>query len=537
VQICIDSTTIPLADGRPSMAEIIQAGNKCTKPALMIRTPYPRLQVLAENDALRLARAGWVVVVQSVRGRYGSQGEFTPFAQERDDGVAAIRWCCAQPWSNGRIVVAGKSYEGFAAWMCVGEEIKGLVGVAPWLTASAARDWFYEGDAFRHAFAQSWGLSLAYTTERACISAGGVIRELSRDLKSLYEKPPAASPLARVTPFYTSWLSSGDDDYWSNCACNIAASADRVPAYILTGWHDIFCEGAISDYERRASPGDRLIIGPWSHDSVGSRIVGGVDYDVYATWTEFDVPSDLLDWMTECVRGGMPPGRATIFFTGANCWTSWPRWPPQSAPWRALLINRPRASTAASLVLIASPRSAADSDQVNVPCDRVVATPGGRLHDPLLPRSGGYRMNTLMNDAACATYVSEPLLSDLCVAGQLRLRLAVLSSHSAIDLCAWLGELDAGGLCTGVCSSIARLRKTDEYIMKVDFCLGNAAHFFHAGNRLVLTLSTSSFPQYDVVPFRNIEPVIIANADREGNELLLPIISPEQFTNQVVSFG
>lgn len=49
----------------------------------------------------RVKQAGYTVVTQDVRGRYGSEGTFNPHVQETDDGFDAFAWAAAQLWSNG----------------------------------------------------------------------------------------------------------------------------------------------------------------------------------------------------------------------------------------------------------------------------------------------------------------------------------------------------------------------------------------------------------------------------------------------------
>ena len=59
---------------------------------------------------------GYAVVVQDVRGRYGSEGAFEPLTQEPDDGDDTIYWIARQPWSNGKVGMVGGSYVGIVQW-------------------------------------------------------------------------------------------------------------------------------------------------------------------------------------------------------------------------------------------------------------------------------------------------------------------------------------------------------------------------------------------------------------------------------------
>ena len=115
-------------------------------------------------DALRAAEAGYAVIVQDVRGRFNSGGEFRAFEQEQPDGFDTCAWICEQPWSNGRIGTFGGSYVGLTQWQAVLAGAPGLQAIAPVVTASDYHDgWTYQGGAFNLYFNYSWttaGLAL-----------------------------------------------------------------------------------------------------------------------------------------------------------------------------------------------------------------------------------------------------------------------------------------------------------------------------------------------------------------------------------------
>ena len=96
--------------------EVTVADDGQRHPVLLARTPYGREFLRTLHDSVALAREGWAVVLQDVRGRFGSDGAFNPVLQESADGAAAVAWCAAQPWSTGRVAMPGGSYQGYAAW-------------------------------------------------------------------------------------------------------------------------------------------------------------------------------------------------------------------------------------------------------------------------------------------------------------------------------------------------------------------------------------------------------------------------------------
>ena len=63
--------------------------------------------------ALHFVKSGYAVVLQDVRGRFDSDGEWTPYMNEPKDGYDTQMWLGNQPWCNGKIGTFGESYDGF----------------------------------------------------------------------------------------------------------------------------------------------------------------------------------------------------------------------------------------------------------------------------------------------------------------------------------------------------------------------------------------------------------------------------------------
>jgi predicted acyl esterase len=69
-----------------------------------------------------LVQAGYVIVAQDTRRRYASEGEFTPFLHEAEDGADTIAWAASQPWSTGKVGMFGVSYQGLTRWQAASEQ-------------------------------------------------------------------------------------------------------------------------------------------------------------------------------------------------------------------------------------------------------------------------------------------------------------------------------------------------------------------------------------------------------------------------------
>ncbi|WP_114578767.1 CocE/NonD family hydrolase, partial [Saliphagus sp. LR7] len=94
----------------PDTGEPIDA----VRPALLARTPYDKHSRSRADRARWFAQRGYVVVVQDVRGRYGSEGTFFPFVNEPEDGYDTVEWVADRPYCDGQVATTGTSY---GAWV------------------------------------------------------------------------------------------------------------------------------------------------------------------------------------------------------------------------------------------------------------------------------------------------------------------------------------------------------------------------------------------------------------------------------------
>ena len=121
---------IPMRDGAKMATDIYFPVGLDKAPAILSRTPYGKnvQSIMGRKDPSRvLAGQGYVVLVQDVRGRFGSEGQFYPFLKDGDDGQDAIAWIQKQAWFNGKLGTYGASYLGTTQWFeAPGEDIAAM---------------------------------------------------------------------------------------------------------------------------------------------------------------------------------------------------------------------------------------------------------------------------------------------------------------------------------------------------------------------------------------------------------------------------
>ena len=115
---------VPMRDGVKLAADVYRPAEGGPFPVIVQRLPYnkdlPAVTMLL-MDVFRIVQAGYVMVMQDTRGQFAAEGEFHPFFQEPADGADTIAWVASQPWSNGKIGLAGGSYFGATQWLAARE--------------------------------------------------------------------------------------------------------------------------------------------------------------------------------------------------------------------------------------------------------------------------------------------------------------------------------------------------------------------------------------------------------------------------------
>jgi putative CocE/NonD family hydrolase len=286
-------------------------------PAILERTPYDKLGARLVLSAKYFAGCGYAVVLQDVRGRYASDGEWYPFGNEGPDGVEAVAWARAQPWCDGRVATMGLSYSSCTQTSLAALNPPGLAaqfvsqGFHNYHTASMRQGGALEMRFFIYAF------RMAITSKEAIADPAKrlAMQRAWEEVRSWLTRPPRAglTPLRHV-PSYERWLldiwQHGDyDEYWSSRpGYSIEGLYDQhadVPLYLCGSWYDSYARSTVTNYvelQKRKTGPVRLIMGPWIHGTAS------VDLS-YAGDAEFGPDAPLgydqfrLRWFNAVLKG------------------------------------------------------------------------------------------------------------------------------------------------------------------------------------------------------------------------------------------
>ena len=508
----LDSVEIAMRDGSNLRANVWLPDEAGQWPVLLQRTPYQKDDAFSTLDFLAALRRGYAIVVQDTRGRFASDGTFTPFANEAEDGTDTIAWLRQQSFCNGQVMMFGGSYVGATQVLAAAAHPEGLIAVSPFLTTARHGDsWTYRGGAHELAFLLLWVIeSLAPEDLRRRLDdmpeadaerARRVLADFQKDPQVAFARLPILDDdLIALAPYAATWFNAERAGSAEKDREHLdALQASEVPFLVTPGWNDLFAEGAIELFEtvrsrwnHAADVRDRLIIGPWSHcnptDWQGDNWLG------YAASTATLVTEQLAFF--DAAKTGTVPATPMVryFRSGSNTWHSAADWPLPDTGILQLYLSE------SGLGPITSEdwSRTYTSDTLNP-----VPTIGGANYVPGLHlgrNSGPKDQKHIESRDDVLIFTSEPLDTDLDVTGLVELTVWVASDAPTADWTARLCDVDSTGRSTGLVDGIYRQPVCSKSPVKVVVRLGHISHLFAKGNRIRLQIASSNFPRFDRNP-------------------------------------
>jgi uncharacterized protein len=481
----VSSVKIPMRDGVELVADHYEpTGDTEPVGTLLLRGPYGRGFPFSLLFGALYAARGYRVLMQSVRGTFGSGGVFQPMVHEAADGADTVAWLRQQPWFTGRFATIGISYLGFTQWALLQDPPPELAAAV--ITAGphdfSASAWgtgsFTVNDFL------GWSHLVAHQEDPGRIRAG--IRQLRAQkgvARAAGEVPLGAAGRALLgnrAPWWESWLEPPDngDPFWESLRFGDALEQVGVPVLLLSGWQDLFLPQTLQQYRRLRDRGVdvALTMGPWNHTQL---LFGGLR----------TIATETQEWL-DTHLGGRPTqarsGRVRFFVKGEG-WRELPDWPPTTTE-RALYLQ-PGGG------LVETPPSPAVSSSASFRYDPADPTPtiGGRLLSP----DGGYRDDTaLAARRDVLSFSSDVLTDDLYVHGNPVAELAHSSDNPHVDVFVRISEVDPKGRSRNVSDGYRRLDGTPHGGNTVSLELDAIAHRFRAGSRIRVLVAGGSHPRY-----------------------------------------
>jgi putative CocE/NonD family hydrolase len=532
-----------MRDGITLMSDVYRPAGEGEYPVLLTRLPYgkDRPRDPTYFDPVKAAGAGYIVVVQDVRGRYASEGEFVPFASEHEDGYDTVEWAAGLPGSDGRVGMFGLSYYGKTQWQAAVMRPPSLKSMVPGITWGN----HLNGAQMRGGVQE---VGIMYYWAQAAIAPNELFRRYRGDPEKLGEKLPELVgvvdeilagggydrlPLSDlpnpdgVVPFALDNFESGlQDPRWEHL--NIDGKYDRIdaPTFHIGGWYDCFIGETLRQYDamkrRSESAGMRpphLLVGPWTHADFGSTF-GDLDFGFGAMGDFLNYRGDLTDrhlrWFDATVKDderaleGTPP--ISVFVMGENRWRHYEEWPPPGSHTEDWLLRSGGQLTREPGETGEEP-SRYDYD----PLDPAPTLGGPTLMAPI-HGPGARDQRPIEGRPDVLTFTSEPLVEDYTVLGAVHATLFAASSAPDTDFVARLVDVHPDGRAVGLCDGIIRASARESYPAPgvvsptapspivpgqvYEFCvdLWASGNTFKVGHRLRVEVTSSSHPRWERNP-------------------------------------
>ena len=565
---------VPMRDGVHLATDVYlpagwSAGSGQGLPTILERTPYgkhlPSRSERPHGDAQPLAREevaryfverGYAVVYQDCRGRYKSEGEFTKYLSDAQDGYDTCAWIVTQPWSDGLVGMKGLSY---AAHTQMAAASLGAPGVRAMVVDSGGFSNAYQsgvrqGGAYELKQA-AWAVMFAAEHSRRLQNAGFELTP--EDLDRWFKRMPwrrGDSPLTPTPDYedflFDQWERGVFDDYWKQPGLYAEGHYDTIKdiaAIHISSWYDPYSRTAAENYVGTVARGGtaRLILGPWTHGNRVETFSGDADFGPTARLQGSVAPSFLelrARWFDRWLKGKAngaehePP--VMVFVMGGGTgrrnaegrldhggrWRAESDWPLQRAQACRFYLHED-----GSLGTHAPEAEAASRSYRFDPADPVITLGGSVVSRPPAILAGGFDQVEQPRFFGCTVpgraladrhdvlvFQTEALREDVEVTGDIEVELWVSSDAPDTDFTAKLVDVYPpsadypNGYALNLTDGILRTRYRDSWeaprmLVPGEPCrirvrLFPTSNLFKQGHRIRLDISSSNFPKFDVNP-------------------------------------
>ena len=540
-------------------------------------------------------REGYIMVTQDVRGRWMSEGEFMnirPFnpdkktnndIDESGDTYDTIDWLLKNiPRNNGKAGVFGISYPGFYSTMAAASNHPALIAVSP---QAPVTNWFV-GDDFHHngafflmdgfgfysALGSGFGVPHPHPTIVGPVSAGFPVHDNYKFYLEAGPLPVFLKLTGDTISFWKDLYSHPDYDSWWKARDARNATKNLKPAMLWVGglfdaednW------GAWNSYKaaEQNNPGkefNKLIMGPWYHTQWAAKDgthLGNINFGSNTSlWYQQNFEIPFFNYFLKGKGDISHISEATIFITGENEWRNFDNWPPARAEDKILYMHEK-----GKLEWTGSLAKASFSDYISDPAKPVPYT-----EDVHFSRTNEY----MTDDQRFAerrpdvlSFKTAVLDEDITVTGIVTADLAASISTTDADFVVKLidvfpdnlgyNDVDIysgndpslvypmGGYEMLVHAEVLRGRYrnslenprpfTPNKIEHVKYDIGDVAHTFKKGHRIMVQVQSSWFPLVDRNPqkFVNIYEALesdfqkstirIWHDNKNSSKIILPVL-------------
>jgi hypothetical protein len=520
---------VPMRDGVRLATDLYRPKDvTSTVPTILIRTPYNKsANPNGDAAAMFFASHGYGVVVQDVRGKFASEGQFRVYEGDMTDWSDAFDWIGAQPWSTGRIGTYGCSYLGegqiIAAQQRHPRHIAAIAQAAGGNLGRVGRKRQFWGSVEGGTFALS--INFGWMPVFASVDKGA--RPMPKvDLASFFRTLPTIDMTDRAGSPSWDWRNflerAPDDPWWDARGYLTDKDSVSVAALHVSSWFDLADEALIeaeifrkNGVNERARTGQYAIISPTTHcaserassqTKVGDLMVGDARLHYFETY---------LAWFDRWLRGNehaldsLP--RFQYYVIGRNEWRTSDRWPVKGMQETAFYLrsdgNANTSNGTGRLTSLAPTRERPDTFTYDP--DNPVPSRGGSICCTGNPKDvpGSFDNADIELRPDVLVYTGDVLRNGLELTGPMRAVVYLSSRAPDTDVTVKVLDVFPDGRVMNMQEGITRVRYRDGFdkarmmvpdqVYEVPIDLHATSWYLPAGHRLRVEISSSSFPHFD----------------------------------------
>ncbi len=420
---------VEMRDGTRLATDVWMPEGLKKAPIVFVRTPYGK--IWQAQGYRTLINRGFALVVQDVRGRDDSEGEWIPFYHEIEDGYDSIEWITTQPFYNGRLGMIGASYSGFVQWAAASSGTQKIDAMVSIVTAGTA----FTDIPMRGGCLVSGSLVWVFAMSERKANFELMKRDnwdAVLDIKPVITIPERV--LGKRLEFFEMWCKNHTyNEFWEKQDWFTRQNNIRdIPTLIVSGWYDdngmgttqaldIVREGGISRY--------RVLLGPWMHRANSIRDLAGIDLGNDAI--RYNLDFEYYNWLYTHLVEADPTTHSNkttptlktnnsveYYLTGENRWVKDTKWPPSNTENVELFLGRD---------LILQTNSTHDSSQIttDVKEGKITYTYNPEKPAPHIVDISTNELSTpadyseVENRPDVITFTSLPLEEELSIAGDI----------------------------------------------------------------------------------------------------------------------
>ncbi len=579
------SVMIETRDGERLATDIyFPEGPRKNLPAIIVRTPYGKKN---ESGPAQLFSAnGFVTIIQDVRGRYESSGEYTVSGHDVEDSYDTISWIVNQKWSNKKVGAYGCSYPGIVNARMVAKPHPALKAMilqgAGGAVGSAGGRYRYFG--IFNGGVPNLNTGVGWFSRAGMKNFARLPKNIPREtylriidqyrlspsipgrevLPEMWNSLPSADIMDRLDVPPNDWKKAIttplDDPWWDQFDYLDGGETVTMPVLHVNSWFDyaaaetpfmfnLFRKNAVNDHIRNSQ---FLVMAPTGHCAfmhaaeetiVGALNVGDARYEYNRLWLDW-----FNHWLKEEKNAVTERARVNFYLMGKNEWRTAQSWPPKDVQLTPLYLSSHGQANSRNgdgrLLFTRIEPEYSDSftyDPMN---------PAPSLGGPICcmgnaSPDGSFDQSEVENRKDILVYTSDALADGVSIAGPIKVILNVSSNAKDTDFTAKLVDVHPSGEAFNIQEGILRARYREGFdrqvflndgeIVELTIDLQASAHHFAKGHRVRLEVSSSNFPRFERnlnTGGRNYDEVAgveATNAVHHGgvypSRLVLPVLS------------